>query len=61
MILYDVVVRANTAKVSKLDDAVTTLRHLELFFDDVLVDMMVGYTKLCSHREKVGISFKITT
>ena len=32
-------------KFSKLDDIVTPLRLLELFFDDVLVYMIVGYTK----------------
>ena len=32
----------------------------ELFFDDALVDMIVGYTKFYSHREKADISFKIT-
>ena len=46
----DVVERANTGKVSKLRNIVIPLRLLELFFDDVLVDMIVGYTKLYSHR-----------
>ena len=36
------------------------LRLLELFFDDILVDTIVGYTKLHSHIEKVDISFEIT-
>ena len=43
---------ANIPKFSKLDDIVTPLRLLELFFDDVLVDMIFGNTKLYSHREK---------
>ena len=43
-----------------LDDIVTLLRLLKLFFDDVLVDMIFGYTKLYSHREKADISFEIT-
>ena len=50
-------------KFSKLDRKVTPLKILELFFDDVLVDMIVGYTKLYSHREyreKAVISFEIT-
>ena len=51
---------ANIPKFSTLDDIVTHLRLLELFFDDVLVDIIFGYTKLYSHREKAGISFKIT-
>ena len=54
----DVVERANTEKFSKLDNTVTPLRLLELFFYDVLVDMIVGYTKLYSHREKADISFE---
>ena len=47
-------------KFSKLDDIVTPPRLLELLFDDVLVDMIFGFTKLYSHREKAGISFEIT-
>ena len=35
----------NTPKFSKLDEIVTPLRLLGLFFDDILVDMF-GYTKL---------------
>ena len=42
----DVTEQANTPKFSKLDDIVTPLRISELFFDGVLVDMTVGYTKL---------------
>ena len=38
----DVVERANTEKIRKLDNIVTPLRLFELFFDDVLVDMIVG-------------------
>ena len=56
----DVVERANSGKFSKLDNIVTPLRLLELFFDDVLVDTIVGYTKLYSHREKADISFETT-
>ena len=54
----DVVERANTERFSKLDNKVTPLRLLKLFFDDVLVDMIFGYTKLYSHREKANISFE---
>ena len=50
----------NIPKVRALDDIVTLLRLFELFFDDVLVDMIFGNTKLYSHREKADISFKIT-
>ena len=50
--------RANSGKFSKLDNIVTPLRLLELFFDDVLVDTIIGYTKLYSHRDKANISFE---
>ena len=60
MLDMDVVEWANTEKFSKLDNIVTPLRLLELFFDDVLVDMIVGYTKLYSHREKADVSFETT-
>ena len=52
--------RTNIPKFSKLDVIVTPLRPLELFFDDALVDRIVGYTKLYSHKEKADISFEIT-
>ena len=42
--------QANTLKFSKLDDILTSLRPPELLFD-VLVDMIVGCTKLYSQRE----------
>ena len=38
----------------------TLLRLLKLFFDYVLVDIIFGYTKLRSHRQKADISFEIT-
>ena len=38
----------------------TALRLLEIFFDDVSVDMIIGYTKLYSHREKADVSSEIT-
>ena len=53
----NVVELANIPKY-KLDDIVTPLRLLELFFDDVLVDTIVGYTKLYNLREKADISFE---
>ena len=43
-----------------LDDIVTPLKLLELFFDAVLVDMVFGYTKWYSHREKADNSFETT-
>ena len=45
---------------SKLDDIVTPLRLLELFIDDILVDMIVDLTKLYSYRKKTGVSSEIT-
>ena len=50
---------ANIPKFSKQDDIVTPFRLLELFFGYVLVDMIIGYTKLHSHREKTDIGFDI--
>ena len=46
--------------ISKLDDIVTPLRLFELFFDGVLLDMVVHNTNFCIHREKAGVSFEIT-
>ena len=43
--------RRNISKFRKLD---------KLFFDDALVDIIVGYTKLYSYRKKADISFDIT-
>ena len=57
---FNVAERANIPKFSKIDHIVTPLRLLELFFDYILVDMIVGYTKLYSQREKEDISFEIT-
>ena len=50
---------ANIPTFSTLDDIVTPLRFLELLSDDALVDMIFGYTKLYSHREKAGVSLKL--
>ena len=44
----NVVEWANITKFSKLDNLVTPLRLLGLFFDDILVDMIAGSTKLYS-------------
>ena len=60
--MFDVhgVQQANILKFSKLDDIVTPVRLLELFLDDVLIDMIIGYTNLYSHRGKVDIGLEIT-
>ena len=50
----------NIPKFSKLDDILTPVRLLELFSDDTLVNMIVGYTKLYTQREKADIRFEIT-
>ena len=46
--------------VNNINDMVTPLRFLELFFECILVDMIFGYTKLYGHTEKVDISSEIT-
>ena len=56
----NVVERANTPMFRKLDDIVIPPPLLELYFFDVLVDMIDGYTRLCNHREKANIAFEIT-
>ena len=38
----------------------TPLKFLESFFDNALVVLIGGYTKLYSYREKAGTSFEIT-
>ena len=52
----------NILKFTKLDNIVAPLSPLSLlqFSDDILVDTIVGYTKLYSHREKTYISFETT-
>ena len=59
---YDinVVEQANIPKFSELDDIGTAHRLYELFFDDVLVDMIVDYTKWYGYREKADTSVEIT-
>ena len=52
--------RVNDPKFSKLDNTVTPFTFLELFFDYVLVDIIVGFPKYYSHREKPDINFEIT-
>ena len=46
--------------VNNINDMVTLLRFLELFFEYILVDMIFGYTKLYGHTEKVDISSETT-
>ena len=56
----NVVERTNIPKFSKGHDIVNPLRFLESFFDNALVNMIVGYNNLYRHREKAGIIFEIT-
>ena len=55
-----IVERANVPKFSKINDIMNPLILPELFFDDVLNDMIVSYTKLYSHGQNAEISFEIT-
>ena len=48
-------------KLSFLNDIGTSLRLFKILFDDTLVIMVVGYTKLYHHREKAITSFEITS
>ena len=43
--------RENIPKFGKLDDIASPFRRPELFFDDVLVVMIVGYTKRRDRRQ----------
>ena len=54
----NVVKQANIPQFSKLDDIGTPLIIFESFFVDVLVDTVVGYTKLYDHREKADTSLE---
>ena len=56
----NVVEETNIPKFSKLKNIETPVRLFELFFDNALLDMIVGYTKLYDHREKADTSFEIT-
>ena len=50
----NVVVPANTPDFSKLDDIWAPLRLYQLFFDDALVNVIVGYIKFYGYRKKSG-------
>ena len=61
----NVVALAHLSKCSMLDGIVTPIRLLELFFDDVLVGMIIICIKLYRkesklYREKAEISLEIT-
>ena len=48
--------QANIPQFNRLDDIGTPLP--ELFFVNILIDMIVGYTKLYGHREKADTSLE---
>ena len=50
---------ANIPNFNTLDDVVTLLILLQLFFD-ILIGMIFGYINFYGNREKPGISFEIT-
>ena len=54
----NIVKEAKIPNFNKLDDIGMLLRHFQLFFDDALVDMFVGYTKWYDHRKKANTSFE---
>ena len=50
--------QANTVKFSKLDNIGAPLRLFELLFDNVLVDMIVSYTKCSVIQRKRTLVWK---
>ena len=52
----NVVEQAIILKFSTLDNIRTPLRLFELFFDNELIDVSVGYTRFYGHGEKAGTS-----
>ena len=53
----NVVERANVPKFSKLDDIVTSLRLVEILYDDVLVDMIVATPSCAVIKRKQALVF----
>ena len=53
----NVVVQANIPDFSKLDDIWASLRLYQLFFDDALVNVIVGYIKSYGYRKKADTKF----
>ena len=56
----NVIEQANIPKFSKLDNIGIPHRCFELFFDNILIDMSVGYTRFYGYEEKSDTSFEIT-
>ena len=53
----NVVVPANIPDFSKLDDIWAPLTLYQLFFDDALVNVIVGYIKFYCYRKKADTRF----
>ena len=54
----NVLEQASIPQFSRLDDIGTLLRLFESLFVNMLVDMIVGYTKLYGNREKADTSLE---
>ena len=54
----NVLEQTNIPQFSRIDDIGTPPRLLKSFFVNMLVDMIVGYTKLYGHREKADTSLE---
>ena len=54
----NVLQQANIPQFNRLDNIGTPLRLFESFFVNMLVDMIVAYTKLYGHREKTDTSIE---
>ena len=55
----NVVEQGNIPKFSKVDNIGAPLRLSELFYDNALIDMIVGYTMLYGHAEKQTLALKL--
>ena len=55
----NVVEQGNIPKFSKPDDIVTPLRLLEFLFDEVLFDLIVGYTSCTVMERKQTLVLKL--
>ena len=56
----NVLEQASIPQFSRLDDIGTLLRHFESFFVNMLVDMIVGYTKFTVIERKQTLVLKIS-
>ena len=56
--VINVVEQTYIPKFSKRDDMRIPLRLFESLFDDALIDIIVGYTKLYGHTQKADTSLE---